>query len=186
MRNDCAAHRASLPVNFAWKCSVKPDFRIAQFTSRSIVKEFKDEFLRFTRSDIRHRDFARIRSLYLCLFILLHAYIPQRTCKRTNFRWIMYNKISISNIFRYWWEWEFEESFRGIGNGSGKKCLMSIKKITFRFSYIKQQIDRDFTRAHNALITRFRSNSFILTFILFLYKECVKEQILDESCVMLQ
>lgn len=63
---------------------------------------------------------------------------------------------------------------------------MSIKKIIFRFSYIKQQIDRDFTRAHNALITRFRSNSFILTFILFLYKECVKEQILDESCVMLQ
>ena len=61
--------------------------------------------------------------------------------------------------------------------------FIDIKKIIFRFSYIKQ---RGFTRGHNALITRFRSNSFILTFILFLYKECVKEQILDESCVMLQ
>ena len=60
--------------------------------------------------------------------------------------------------------------------------FIDIKKIIFQFSYIKQ---RGFTRAHNALITRFRSNSFILTFIL-LYKECAKEQILGKLYVMPQ
>ena len=158
----------------------------------------------FRFSYIKQRGFTRAHNVlitrsrfrsnsFILSFIVSYLYITQRICKRTNFRWIIYNKISISNIFRYWWEWEFEESFRGIGNGSGKKCLMSIKKITFRFSYIKQKIDRGFTRAHNALImrSRFHSNSFTLSFIVScfthpLYKECAKEQILDELCVMSQ
>ena len=64
--------------------------------------------------------------------------------------------------------------------------------IVYRFSYIKQQIERGFTRAYNALITRsrFRSNSFTLSFIVScLYsisKEYAKEQILDELCIMPQ
>ena len=121
----------------------------------------------FRFSYIKQRGFTRAHNVlitrsrfrsnsFILSFIVSYLYIIQRICKRTNFGWIMRNA-SISNCTISYWEWEFEEGQKMVA----KKMF----NIVYRFSYIKQQIERGFTRVHNALITR--SNTCRSLFLFF-------------------